>query len=86
MAALKTLGDRLRGSRWVQALVQADIATPGTVDFFLRAAHFTRTRRAHQITATSLHILQHRAYERHPLPGYFRLDFEGDVRDSDLSS
>ena len=65
MAALKTLGDWLRRSGWVQALVQADIATPGTADFFLRAAHVTRTRRAHQITATTLHILQRRAYTRH---------------------
>ena len=65
MAALKTLGDWLRGSGWVQALVQAEIATPGTADSFLRAAHVTRTRRAHQITATTLHILQRRAYTRH---------------------
>ena len=86
MAALKTLGDWLRGSGWVQAWVQAEIATPGTTDSFLRAAHVTRTRRAHRITATPLHILQHRAHERHPLPESFRLDFEGDVRDSDLSS
>ena len=58
MAALKTLGDWLRGSGWVQALVQDEIATPGTAYSFLRAAHVTRTRRAHQITATTLHILQ----------------------------
>ena len=58
IAALKTLGDWLRGSGWVQALVQAEIATPGTADSFLRAAHVTRTERAHQITATTLHILQ----------------------------
>ena len=86
MAALKTLDDWLRGSGCEQAFVQAEIATPGTAESFLRAAHGTRTRRAHQITATALHILQHRAYERHPLPESFRLDFEGDVRDSDLSS
>ena len=51
MAALKMLGDWLRGSCCVQALVQAEIATAGTADSFLRAAHGTRTRRAHQITA-----------------------------------
>uniref|UniRef100_UPI00358F200E folylpolyglutamate synthase, mitochondrial-like isoform X2 n=1 Tax=Myxine glutinosa TaxID=7769 RepID=UPI00358F200E len=45
--------------------LQAEIATPGTADSFLRAAHVTRTRRAHQITAAALHVLQHRAYERH---------------------
>ena len=65
MAALKTLGDWMRGSGWVQSLVQADIATPGTADSFLRAAHVTRSRIAHQITATTLHILQRRAYTRH---------------------
>ena len=45
--------------------VQAEIAAPGTADSFLRAAHVSRTRRAHQITATTLHILQRRAYTRH---------------------
>ena len=64
MVALKTLGDWLRGSGWVQALVQAEIATPGTAGSFLRANHVTRTRRANQITATALHILQRRAYTR----------------------
>ena len=65
MAALKTLGNSLRGSGWVQALVQDKIVTPGTANSFLRAAHGTRTRRAHQITATALHIRQRRAYTRH---------------------
>ena len=37
MAALKTLGDWLKGSGWVQALVQADIASPGITDSFLQA-------------------------------------------------
>ena len=62
MASLKTVGDWLKGSGWVQALVQAEIATAGTVDSFLRAAHVTRTRRAHQVTVAALYILKHRAY------------------------
>jgi len=65
MAALKTVGDWLRGSGWVQALVQAEITTAGTADSFLQAAHVTRTRRAHQITAAALYILQHRAYNHY---------------------
>ena len=65
MAALKTLGNWLDGSGWVQALVQAEIATAGTADSFLRAAHVTRTRRAHQITAATLYILQRRAYDNY---------------------
>ena len=80
MAALNTLGDWLRGS----GLAQADIvATPGTADSFLRATNVTSTRIAHQITAAAMHILQHRAHEHHPRPEYVRLDFEGDIRDSD---
>ena len=67
MATLKTLGGWLQGSGWVQALVQADIATAGTANSFLRAAHVTRTRRAHQVTAAALYILQHRAYDHYCL-------------------
>ena len=62
MTALKTLGDWLQGSGWIQALVQAEITTAGTAYSFLRAAHVTRTRRAHQVTAAALYILQRRAY------------------------
>lgn len=63
MTALKTAGDWLSGSGWVEALVQANIASAGTADSFLRAAHVARTRHAHQVTAATLHILQHRAYD-----------------------
>ena len=60
----KTLWDLLQGSGWVDAIVQAEIATPGTADSFLRAVHRTRTRRTHQITAAALFILQRQAYDR----------------------
>ena len=63
MAALKTIGDWLQRSGWAQALVQAEIATAGTADSMYRAAHVMHTRRAHQITAAALHILQHCAYD-----------------------
>ena len=65
MMALKTLCDWLQGSGWTQALVQAEITTAGTADSFLRAAHMTRTRRAHQVTAAALYILQRRAYDQY---------------------
>ena len=39
MAVLKMLGDWLKGSGWVQALVRADITTPSTADSYLQAAH-----------------------------------------------
>lgn len=65
MAAMKTAGDWLQGSGWIQALVQAEVATAGTADSFLRAAHVGRTRRAHQVTAATLHILQHNAHSKY---------------------
>ena len=66
-AALSTVGDWLKGSGWTSALVQADVATPGTADSFLKVSHITCTRRAHQILLTSLFILKKRAYENYRL-------------------
>jgi len=40
MAALKTIGDWLRGSGWVQVLVQADLALPGIADSFYKQHMF----------------------------------------------
>jgi len=51
----------------VEALAQAEIATAGTSHSFLRASHVLRTRRAHQVTAEALYILQHRAYNHYCL-------------------
>ena len=62
MAALKTLGNLLDGSGWTGALVRARVATTGTADSFLKSSHVTRTRRAHQLTASSLFALLKRAY------------------------
>ena len=62
MAILKTLGDLLEGSGWTGVLIQANIATPGTADSFLKVSHVTRTRRAHQVTAGSLYLCLERAY------------------------
>jgi len=44
-----------------------NFATAGTADSFLRASHVLRTRRAHQVTAAALYILQHRAYNHYCL-------------------
>ena len=44
-------GDLLATSGWTSALTEAGIASTGTSDSFLRVAHLTKTRRAHQITA-----------------------------------
>ena len=58
MSGFKIFGDLLDGSGWVNALVNADIATPGTAESFLKVSHLARTRRAHEITAASLYGLQ----------------------------
>ena len=65
MAALKTLGDLLDASGWTGAQVLAGVATTGTADFFLKAAHVTHTRRAHQITASSLYLLLQESYNQY---------------------
>ena len=65
MASLKVLGDILKGSGWTEALVQAGVASSGKADSFLKASHVTRTRRAYQITASSLYLLQQNAYKEY---------------------
>jgi hypothetical protein len=62
MAGLKVIGDWLEDSGWVEALVQAKVASAGIADSFLKASHVTRTRHAHQVTASSLYILLKKAY------------------------
>ena len=62
MNAFKVLGDLLDGSGWTSALMQANIATSGTADSYLKVSHLTRTRHAHQVTAAALYILLHNAY------------------------
>ena len=51
------IGDWLEDCGWVEALVQAKVASLGTADSFLKATHITRTRHAHQVTACSLYNL-----------------------------
>ncbi|KAG0700043.1 hypothetical protein GWK47_025699 [Chionoecetes opilio] len=65
MTALKTLGDWFAG-KWV------DPSTGTSRDHNCRnssplssAAHVTRTRRAHQVTAAALYILQRRPYDQY---------------------
>ena len=62
MAVWSTLGDYLEDSGWTAALTQAGIASSGTADSFLRAAHLTRTRHGHQVCALALLKLQQDAF------------------------
>ena len=63
MAALKSIGTLLQSSGWTSAIVEADIASSGTAESFLSASSVTRTRQAHQITASCLYKLLKNAYE-----------------------
>ena len=47
MSLLKALGDLLDGSGWTSGLMQAEIATAGTSNSFLKAVHTKKTARAH---------------------------------------
>jgi hypothetical protein len=61
---LKLTEKRLEGSGWTVALADANVATTGTAESFLKVASVTRTRRAHQVSACSLYVLLKRAYQR----------------------
>ena len=75
MTALKAIGKWLEGSGWTSALVQVNVASPGTADSFLKATHVSRTRHAHQVTASTLIILMYNAYQEY----CERLDEEDDL-------
>ncbi|KAL9982821.1 hypothetical protein ACROYT_G004929 [Oculina patagonica] len=66
MALLKALGDFSDGSNWMSALVQAEIATVGTSNSFLKAVHVKETALAHQIIACALYRLQQASYFEWP--------------------
>ena len=55
----------MKGSGWTSALVQADIASTGTADSFIKVSHVTKTRHAHQIMATCIHALLKQAYDEY---------------------
>ena len=65
MNAFKVLGDLLDGSGWIGALTQANTASSGSAGSYLKMSHVTRTRHAHQVTASSLYILLHKAYSEY---------------------
>ena len=69
MAAFKALGKWVLGSGWPEAVTNATVASPGVANSFLTASHITRTRRAHQVTAASLHLLMKKAYEEYSKAG-----------------
>ena len=66
-----TLEDVLEGSGWTTSLTESGVAPSGKADSFLRAAHLTRTRHAHQVTLLNLHNLQKEAFMLSELPKDF---------------
>ena len=65
LAALKAVGSWLAGSGWTDAVAEAGITTSGRAESLVTSARITRTRYARQVTASSLYILQHRAYKKY---------------------
>ena len=61
MTLWNAIGDFLEGSGWRVALSDAGISSLETTESFLKAAHLTRTRHAHQITMLALAKLPHEA-------------------------
>ncbi|KAG5871121.1 hypothetical protein JTB14_036748 [Gonioctena quinquepunctata] len=62
MALWNTLGDVMEGSGWTTAPADSDLASYGKAESYLKAAHLSRIRHAHQITLMALHNLQHEAF------------------------
>lgn len=56
------LGDLLEGSGWSTAIAEAGIATTGTADALLKAAHVTKSRYSHEVTYTAMTLLLHEAH------------------------
>uniref|UniRef100_UPI00358E5A52 uncharacterized protein n=1 Tax=Myxine glutinosa TaxID=7769 RepID=UPI00358E5A52 len=61
-----TVGDLLQGSGWTAALTEAEVASSGIADSFLKTAHLTRTRHAHQVTLLTLKKLIVEAFNQDP--------------------
>lgn len=46
-------------------VTNATVTSPGVANSFPIASHITRTRRAHQVTAASVHLVMKKAYEEY---------------------
>ena len=76
MALWNTIGDLLESSGWTSALCEADVASSGVADSFLKASHLTKTRHAHQVTALALAKLQEEAWEHYCTSSHSDISFE----------
>ena len=76
MALWSVCGDLQEDSGWTATLAEAEIASSGTAESFLKVNHLTRTRHAHQVTVLALHKLQREAFLQSPGPVYDEVSFE----------
>ena len=65
LTVLKAIGSWLLERGWTEAVAQAGITTTERAESLVTSAHITRTRYVHQVTASSLYILQQRAYKNY---------------------
>ena len=52
----------MEASGWTDALTEGEVASSGIADSFLKVAHLTRTRHAHNVTLLTLQKLQKEAF------------------------
>ena len=64
MVLLNAIGDWLEDSGRVEIGSNAEVNSPSRAEAFLTGSHVKRSRNAHQITISGLHILLTGAYER----------------------
>ena len=62
MAFISTLGDILKDSGWKTITSNAQIAQPGVSESLVSGHDVVRTKYIHQLTASTLHQLQHQAH------------------------
>ena len=67
MDVVKNVVEHLNRGQTPVVTFDQPLFASGTANSFLRASHVLRTRRAHQVTAAALYILQHRAYNHYCL-------------------
>ena len=65
MAFAKVIGGWLDESGWTAALVEANVASAGTAESFVKAMSVTLSRRAHQVKASGLYLLLKKAYTKY---------------------
>ena len=62
MALWGCVGDLLEGTGWTTVLTEAEVASSGVSNSFLKVSHLARTRMAHEITLLSLFVVMSDAY------------------------